>query len=254
MQKTPPRRAAWSESEWQTIDVRPAVTGTIEALGIGRFYHNLWWNRDSRRQSPWTEWSRENRVVFIHVPKNAGTSLYAAFRHGCSGQHALSRNWLSCLGCSDRYHDSYSFGFVRNPWDRMVSAFQYLKHKPISDDDKRWAAQTARPVRHIRRLHDRDGTRRLSQPRRGMAAFQTAMAFPNRLGRAQRRRLRRTVRNLSRRCRNYRARDWRYATAYARRTAQQRKPYFNYYTPESRRRVARIYSKDIARYGYTWES
>ena len=40
-----------------------------------------------------------------------------------------------------RYYESFSFAFVRNPWDRMVSAFHYLKHVPKSDDDVRWASE-----------------------------------------------------------------------------------------------------------------
>ena len=127
-----------------TLAFRPAVIGTIEALGIGRLYHNLWWDRVSRQRSPWTNWSRENRVVFIHVPKNAGTSIYEAFDMDIpDNTHCPVTGYLASDG--DRFFDSFSFGFVRNPWDRMVSAFHYLKHKPISDDDKRWAAQMLAP-------------------------------------------------------------------------------------------------------------
>lgn len=58
----------------------------------------------------------ERKCVFIHVPKTAGSSVSNAL--GIIGLSHLSINW---------FPESYfSFCFVRNPWDRVVSAFSYL--------------------------------------------------------------------------------------------------------------------------------
>ena len=34
---------------------------------------------------------------------------------------------------------AFKFSIVRNPWDRLVSAFHYLKHVPIGSEDAEWA-------------------------------------------------------------------------------------------------------------------
>lgn len=233
-----------------TIDVRPTVIGSIEALGMGRIYHNLWWNRFSRKQSPWTDWSRENRVVFIHIPKNAGTSLYATFGMDVpENTHCPVTGYLASDAAL--FHDSFSFGFVRNPWDRMVSAFQYLKHKPISDDDKRWAAQTLAPFETFEDFMMALESARFRNRVVGWRHFKPQWHFltnwaghnaVNYVGRFE---------NLAEEV-DIIGNKIGVTPQLTIENSTQRKPYFNYYTPESRKRVAQIYAEDITRYGYTW--
>ncbi|MCF7891058.1 sulfotransferase family protein [Candidatus Bipolaricaulota bacterium] len=56
------------------------------------------------------------RCVFIHIPKNAGNSITKALN--VTGLDHLSIKWFP-----DRL---FSCAFVRNPWDRVVSAFFFL--------------------------------------------------------------------------------------------------------------------------------
>ena len=63
---------------------------------------------------------RERGFVFVHVPKTAGMSMYAALGVDRGFGH---------LRLSD-HHDVdglFSFAFVRNPWDRLVSVYHYLR-------------------------------------------------------------------------------------------------------------------------------
>lgn len=72
--------------------------------------------------------------LFVHVPKTAGVSVAVAL-YGCraGGHRSLSRYRLA-LG--DRFVDrAFKFAFVRNPWDRFVSAYHFLQCDGINRRD-----------------------------------------------------------------------------------------------------------------------
>lgn len=74
-----------------------------------------------RRRSVY--WKRA-KVVFIHVPKAAGTSISYSL-YGRSLGHIKASDILKYS--SKKTRDLYWFSFVRNPWDRAVSAYHFAK-------------------------------------------------------------------------------------------------------------------------------
>lgn len=152
---TPPRSKVWdkvligraSNAVIPTERHRALANGLKSQLfmcGLGGAYQNLWWRQRSRNRSPWTDWNREKRAVFVHVPKNAGTSVYASLDIKAPREtHCTAYGYKT----SDpgAWQDAFTFGFVRNPWDRFVSAFHYLKHQPLSRDDAQWCQQVLSP-------------------------------------------------------------------------------------------------------------
>jgi hypothetical protein len=87
---------------------------------------------------------RDKKVIFFHIPKVAGYSIeqflypseleYKVFHEdivygihqGQMTQHLDYNGMLKYL--SEEYMQScFKFAFVRNPWDRLHSAFSYLK-------------------------------------------------------------------------------------------------------------------------------
>lgn len=92
-----------------------------------------------RVPNPYNEENDEFKCIFIHVPKVAGTSMTKAL-FGANALHIpLSRYALFDKNKFDRY---FKFCFVRNPWARVFSAYNYMNER-VGDDtfpDSRWAS------------------------------------------------------------------------------------------------------------------
>jgi len=77
--------------------------------------------------------SQRKRFIFVHVPKSAGTSVRSALKRfrdydpNAKTRHETISDFLSRHG--PEYAEFFQFAFVRNPWDRMVSAYFYTKQK-----------------------------------------------------------------------------------------------------------------------------
>ncbi|PDT50436.1 sulfotransferase family 2 domain-containing protein [Sinorhizobium fredii] len=78
--------------------------------------------------------SRE--LVFIHIPKTAGTSVQNALLSfpGSRIANRGTKHWTANDLLRSRRHQSLDgyvfFAFVRNPWDRFLSLHRYLSTKP----------------------------------------------------------------------------------------------------------------------------
>lgn len=64
----------------------------------------------------------EKKFIFLHIPKCAGNSLKDALP---ISNNLHSHSPLSTYS-DNLKHDYYKFTFIRNPWDRFVSAYFYL--------------------------------------------------------------------------------------------------------------------------------
>lgn len=67
----------------------------------------------------------DNNCLFIHIPKSAGRSIVRGLFDVKSVEHAPA-HWYEAID-KDKFDRYFKFTFVRNPWDRAVSAFTYLK-------------------------------------------------------------------------------------------------------------------------------
>jgi hypothetical protein len=72
---------------------------------------------------------RGQGYIFVHVPKTGGQSVSRAL--GEKTREVPTHSPLH-LHSND---DLFSFGFIRNPWDRMVSLYSFLCQKPFKATD-----------------------------------------------------------------------------------------------------------------------
>ena len=67
----------------------------------------------------------EHRCIFVHIPKAAGISVAMALFGNLAGGHATARRYRVVFG-RDFWPD-FKFTFVRNPYTRLVSAYEFLR-------------------------------------------------------------------------------------------------------------------------------
>lgn len=62
----------------------------------------------------------DRQLIMIHVPKTGGTSLHTQIWPGSPTQHLLASSFPA-----DLWRRYFSFGFVRNPYERLASCYCY---------------------------------------------------------------------------------------------------------------------------------
>lgn len=69
---------------------------------------------------------KEKKMLFIHIPKTAGRTIQTYFfgRWIC-GPHIRAMQYRDQIRTN--FNDYFVFSFIRNPWDRFISAFTYLQ-------------------------------------------------------------------------------------------------------------------------------
>ena len=86
--------------------------------------------------NPWSERNDKYRCIFVHVPRTGGTSVASAL-FGGGLWHPLLEEFYAYD--AERAAQYFKFAFVRNPWDRFVSAFHLLKFKDVPQPNRKWA-------------------------------------------------------------------------------------------------------------------
>lgn len=65
------------------------------------------------------------RILFIHIPKNAGTSICHSFNIE-NPTHITSKEIIKCYG-SNHFNKHFTFAIIRNPLDRFLSLYNYSR-------------------------------------------------------------------------------------------------------------------------------
>lgn len=207
--------------------------------------------------------SRTNKFIFIHVPKAAGQSVtralrphvlpahqmvlqrvfrtllrhkkYDLFKLHPGGGHGDAATHRAALG--DAYADYFSFGFVRNPWDRMISIRSFHKNRPhdtfyhVSNNGTVGEFLDALQERGFRQQIDY-----LSDP-------ETKELIVSRVGRFER-----LAEDFNEICASLGL-----AAQLPHKNASKHDDYRRYYSDKDRETVQRICDRDIAAFGYRFD-
>lgn len=84
------------------------------------------------KKNPFSDKCYKEKVIFIHVPKNAGRSIYKSV-FGENGRHVQLKRY--CLYDKESVDSFYKFAVVRDPVDRFFSAFYGLKGSAVSNSE-----------------------------------------------------------------------------------------------------------------------
>ena len=77
----------------------------------------------------------KRKIIFIHIPKTAGVSLVKSIFGDVTLEGHRSVSFYKQVFRS-RYSDFFTFTIVRNPWDRLYSAYKFLEKGGMNIHDK----------------------------------------------------------------------------------------------------------------------
>jgi hypothetical protein len=115
-------------------------------------YLNLrWWdfklnrrvhfdNIQALRKRETSEWSSykpfdDTKSIFVHIPKCAGIAVNKALFGNLAGGHTSLDEYINVFE-PKLFSTYFKFTFVRNPWDRVVSAYTFLEKGGFNKWDK----------------------------------------------------------------------------------------------------------------------
>lgn len=80
----------------------------------------------------------DTQSIFIHIPKAAGISVCKSIYGNLAAGHTSMSTYQYVFSRKD-FDRYFKFTFVRNPWDRLFSAYSFLKKGGINNKDLKWS-------------------------------------------------------------------------------------------------------------------
>ena len=78
------------------------------------------------------------RSIFVHIPKAGGVSVAVSLYGNRAGSHTSIAAYQLVFSAAE-FQSYFKFTFVRNPWDRLYSAYRFLVAGGMNDLDRSWA-------------------------------------------------------------------------------------------------------------------
>ena len=91
----------------------------------------------------------ETQSIFVHIPKAAGVSICLSLYGHLAGGHTRIADYEVTFP-RECFNSYFKFTFVRNPWDRIFSAYHFLKRGGMTAEDRRWSEEILSAVPSFR--------------------------------------------------------------------------------------------------------
>ena len=202
------------------------------------------------------------QCIFVRIPKTASRSISRALFGNLSGGHTSMKRY-QIIFSKEEFDCYFKFTFVRNPWSRIFSAYNFLKKGGVNEADRRWAAANLASYRnfddfikrwlkissieqynHLRsHIHLRPQYEFLCFPYKHQLSVDFLGFFEN-------------VQDDFEYIKNKLSLDANLALSHENKTAPDDKQldYRDFYTNETRDIVAEVYKKDIELLGYNFDN
>ena len=93
---------------------------------------------DMRGRGPYSGYPNKYRCVFIQIPKTASSGI-GRILFDAPVSHKTYAPYLRAN--PNKFRSYFKFAIVRNPWDRLVSGFFFLKGGGMTAADAEWASK-----------------------------------------------------------------------------------------------------------------
>ena len=198
--------------------------------------------------NPYSEIESDHGVICILIPKTGGNSICKALFDSRGLGHDKAEQYKN--HCQEKFEASFKFSFVRNPLDRLVSAFTYLKKGGFGWNDREFALEYLSDINTFQEF-----VKKMDQPEFAKAMLSWTHFEPqfsyvcdksgenilNYTGHYES--LERDVRYISQKI------GARYK-ALPTLNKSKRNHYMEYYNPHSEKLIRKLYSKDFDLFGY----
>ena len=99
-----------------------------------------------KRKQEWSNQLYKHQCIFVHIPKTAGISVSVSLLNKSIGNMS-ALYYLALFGKED-FNSYFKFAFVRNPFTRLISAFEFLKGGGGGPADEK-IAHTIKPYKSL---------------------------------------------------------------------------------------------------------
>ena len=112
-------------------------------LRASRFRRMQWLRQNVDKGTTYTSFD-DLRCIFVHVPRTAGVAVCESLFGNLAGSHTPLFSYQNIFSKTE-FYSYFKFSFVRNPWDRIYSAYMFLKGGGMHRWDRAWAEKWISP-------------------------------------------------------------------------------------------------------------
>lgn len=189
------------------------------------------------------------RCIFVHIPKNAGLSVSYTLFGNTGGSHRKIKHYKAKFA-KTTFRKFFKFTFVRNPWDRVVSTYFFLKEGGITEKDAKWSEENLSRFENFEEfvrewLNNENANSSLHFQEQHLFLSDEEGNFPlDFIGRFEN--LEEDFKKVCSRLGIERDLD-------NKNSSNRKRDYKSYYSAETRAIVAKVYEKDIQMFNYAFD-